>query len=140
MAEPCFPLDELDALIEEALTEEPFLKAPLSLQRGVEARVRLLSLREHERRRFFISIFTLTFLFLGSVFLSGVLVWFTNLSFLYTDGVSGGKGWLDYYATAIMLSFSSYQGAYSLIVSFLLALATFFLAGALQIHKMIYSD
>jgi len=140
MAEIAISIEELDKLIEEALSEEPFLKAPLSLQRGVEARVRLISLREHEKRRFSVSMLTLTLLFFGSVALSGILLWFTNLSVLYTDGVSGGKGWFDYYATAISLSFSSYQGAYSLVISFLLALATLFLAGALQIQKMIYSD
>ncbi len=139
MAETCVPLN-IDAIIEEALSEEPFLKAPLSLHRGVDARVRLISLREHEQRRFSVSMFTLIFLFFGNLLFAGIMLWFTNLSVLYSDGVSGGKGWFDYYATALMLSFSGYQGAYSLVASFLLAMATFCLVGALQLHKMIYSD
>lgn len=134
------PIDELDALIEEALSEETFLKAPLSLHRSIDARVRLISLREQEQRRFSISMLTLTGLFAGSVVFAGALLWFTNLSILFSDGVSGGKGWFDYYSTALSLSFNSYQGGYSLLMSFVLALATLCLAGVLQIHKLIYSE
>jgi len=140
MAHPYQPVDDLDALIEEALTEESFLKAPLSLHRSIDARVRLISLREQEQRRFSISMLTLTGLFGGSILCSGVLLWFTNLSILITDGVSGGKGWFDYYSTALSLSFDAYQGGYSLIMSFVLALATLCLAGVLQLHKLIYSE
>jgi uncharacterized membrane protein YbjE (DUF340 family) len=140
MSEPLVSIGDLDALIEEALSEEPFLKAPVSLRRDVDARVRLISLRDHEQRRFRISMVSLIFTFVGSVSFAGLLLWFTNLSFLYSDGVSGGKGWFDYYANAVTLSFSSYQGGYSLLASFILALVTLFLVGVLQIHKLIYSE
>lgn len=134
------PIDDLDALIEEALMEEPFLKAPLSLHRSIDARVRLISMREHEQRRFSISMLTLTLLFSASILSAGALLWFTNLSILFNDGVSGGKGWLDYYITSLTMSFSSYQGGYSLVASFVLLLVTFFLVGATQIHKFLYSE
>lgn len=140
MDESYAPMDELDALIEAALSDEPFLKAPLSLHRNIEARVRLVALREHEHRRFAISMFTLVFLFFGSLACAGMLLWFTNLSFIYSEGVSGGKGWFDYYTHALSASFSSYQGAYSMVMSFVLALITIFLTGIWQVHKFIYSD
>lgn len=134
------PIDDLDALIEAALTEEPFLKAPLSLHRSVDARVRVISLREHEQRRFSVSMLTLVLLFSGSILSTGLMLWFTNLSLLMSDGVSGGKGWIDYYTTSWAMSFSSYQGGYSLVASFVLVLITFFLVGATQIHKFLYSE
>ena len=139
MDERYAPIDELDALIEAALSDEPFYRAPFSLQRGIEARLRVVSLREYEQRRFSVSMLTLALLFGGSVLFAGALLWFTNFSFLYSEGLSGGKGWMDFYATSLGLSFSSYQGTYSMVASFVLALATLFLAGLLQVHKFIYT-
>lgn len=51
MAEIAISIEELDKLIEEALSEEPFLKAPLSLQRGVEARVTRESRKRKRKQR-----------------------------------------------------------------------------------------
>ena len=134
------PLDELDALIEEALTEEPFLKAPLSLHRGVDARVRIIAMREYEQRRFLVTMVSLALVFLGSLLFTGLLLCFTNFSLILSDGVSGGNGWLDYYTASWGRSFGSYQGGYSLLISFVLLFITIFLAGASQIHKLLFSE
>ncbi len=134
------PMDELDALIDQALSDEPFLRAPVSLQRGIEARLKLAALRDQEQSRFRFSMASLVFVFIASLAMAGILLWFTNLSALYTDGVSGGKGHLDFYTTSLSLSFTAYQGAYSLIASLVLAIGAIALAVALQVHKLMYSD
>ncbi len=130
----------LDALINEALSDEPFLKAPITLQRGVEARLRIAALRDREKKRFAISMATLALLFVAGFIAAAVLVWFTKLSFLYTEGVSGGKGQFDYYITAMTMALASYQGAYSLIMSLVLAVGAGIVALAMQVHKFIFTD
>lgn len=133
-------MDALDLLIEQALSDEPFLKAPVSLQRGVEARLQIAALRDHEKARFSASMMSLALVVVASLALAGLLVWFTNFSFLYSEGVSGGKGQLDYYATALAMSFTSYQGGYSLLGSLVLAIGALVVAVAMQVHKFIYMD
>ena len=132
--------DDLDALIEEALSDEPYLKAPITLQRGVEARLRIAALRDREKRRFAISMVTLALVFVAALLAAATVVWFTKLSFLYTEGVSGGRGLLDYYMTAVGMYFSNYQGGYSLIVSFILAVAACIVAVVMGLHKFIFTD
>ena len=134
------PMDELDDLISRALADEPFLKAPITLQRGVEARLRIAHIRDHEKARFTASMTTLAFVFAVSLVVAAISIWFTNLSFLYTEGVSGGKGHLDYYFTALTMYFSGYQGAYTLLMSFILAIGAFIVALAMQVHKFIFTD
>jgi len=134
------PMDELDALISQALADEPFLKAPISLHRGVEARLRIVHIREHEKARFSASMTTLALVFVASLVMAAVAIWFTSLSFLYTEGVSGGKGHLDYYFTALAIYFSSYQGAYTLLMSFVLAIGAFIVAVVMQVHKFMFTD
>ncbi|MCK5861311.1 MAG: hypothetical protein KAH38_02425 [Candidatus Hydrogenedentes bacterium] len=140
MNEQYEPIDELDALISRALVDEPFLKAPVNLQRGVEARLRIARLRDREKARFSASITTLFFVFAVSLVLAAVAIWFTSLSFLYTEGVSGGKGHLDYYFTALAMYFSGYQGTYTLLMSFILAIGALAVALVLQLHKFIFTD
>lgn len=134
------PMDDLDALINQALSGEPFLKAPLSLQRGVEARLRVAALRDKERVRFRVFMVTLAIAFLASLCAAGLLLWFTNFSFLYTEGVSGGRGHFDFYTTSLSMFFTSYQGAYSLLTSFVLGIGAIALAVVMQLHKLMYSD
>ncbi|HDP33788.1 MAG TPA: hypothetical protein ENN29_01620 [Candidatus Hydrogenedentes bacterium] len=134
------PMDDLDALIREALADEPFLKAPITLQRGVEARLRIAHLRDHEKTRFAMSMATLAVVLIASLAMAAVVVWFTKLSFLYSEGVSGGKGQFDYYITALTMTFSSYQGAYSLVASFVLAVAACVVALVMQVHKLMFTE
>jgi len=134
------PIDDLDALISAALAEEPLLKAPASLQRGVEERLRIVHLREREKARFSASITTLALVFFASVSMAGLVLWFTSFSFLYTDGVSGGKGHLDYYLTAVPMYFSGYQGGYTLLMSFILGIGAFVAAIAMGLHKARFND
>ena len=82
----------------------------------------------------------LAFVFAVSLVVAAVAIWFTNLSFLYTEGVSGGKGHLDYYFTALTMYFSGYQGTYTLLMSFILAIGAFIVALAMQVHKFIFTD
>jgi len=134
------PIDDLDALISRALADEPFLKAPVSLQRGVEARLRIAHLRDHEKARFAASMTTLALVFIASLCVTAVVLWFTSLSFLYTDGVSGGKGHLDYYFSAMTMYFSGYQGAYTLLMSLVLGIGAFVAAVALGLRRLKYTD
>lgn len=134
------PTDELDVLISRALADEPLLKAPASLHRGVEARLRIAHLRDHEKARFFASMTTLALVFIVSLCAAGTVLWFTSLSFLYTDGVSGGKGLLDYYLTAMTMYFSDYQGAYTLLVSLVLGIGAFVAAIAMGLRRLKYTD
>lgn len=140
MDHPYIPIDELDALIEEALRDEPLLKAPVSLHRTVDARLRIMAMREHEKRRFQLSMITLLGLFFACIACAGMLLWFTSLSSLYNEGVSGGRGWVDYYANALFMYVKGYQGTYSLIASFILAIATVMLAGMTQFNKFLHME
>lgn len=115
---------DIEALIDQALASEPMLRAPVSLQRGVEERLRIADLRDREKVRFRLSMATLLLALFSSLFAAGALLWFTNLSVLAKAGVSGGKGQWDYYATALVQSWHAYQGAYTLILSVLLAVCT----------------
>jgi hypothetical protein len=134
------PIDELDALISAALSDEPMLKVPASLQRGVEERLRIVHLREREKARFSASMTTLAIVFLASIAVAGTMLWFTSFSFLYTDGVSGGKGHLDYYFTALPMYFSGYQGSYTLFMSFVLGIGAFIAAIVMQLRKARFTD
>lgn len=115
---------DLDALIDRALSEEPMLRAPVTLQRGVEERLRIADLRDREKMRFRLSMVTLLLALVSALFAAGALLWFTNLSLLAKTGVSGGRGHYDYYATALVQSWHAYQGAYTLVLSVLLAACT----------------
>lgn len=132
--------DDLDLLIEQVLSEEGLLQAPPSLIRNIEASLDIAELREHEERRFRISMASLFFIFVGALSAAGLSLWFTNLSVLYSEGVSGGKGLWDYYMTALHMSFTSYQGSYSLAGALLFSIGAIILLAALQIHKTMYSD
>ncbi len=115
---------DIDALIDKALSAEPMLRAPVSLQRGVEERLRIADLRDREKMRFRLSMATLSLALVSALFAAGALLWFTNLSVLAKAGVSGGKGQYDYYATALVQFWHAYQGAYTLVLSVLLAVCT----------------
>ena len=115
---------DIDALIDQALSAEPLLRAPVSLQRGVEERLRIADLRDREKMRFRLSMATLLLALVSSLLAAGALLWFTNLSVLAKAGVSGGKGQFDYYATALVQSWHAYQGAYTLVLSVILAVCT----------------
>jgi len=115
---------DIDALIDQALSKEPMLRAPASLQCGVEERLRIAALRDREKMRFRLSMVTLLLALVSSLLAAGALLWFTNLSVLAKAGVSGGKGQFDYYFTALVQSWHAYQGAYTLVLSVLLAACT----------------
>ena len=115
---------DIDALIDQALSSEPMLRAPATLLRGVEERLRIADLRDREKMRFRLSMATLLLALVSSLFAAGALLWFTNLSVLAKAGVSGGKGQFDYYATTLVQFWHAYQGAYTLVISVILAVCT----------------
>ena len=132
--------DDLDLLIEEALAGEPLLQAPSSLQENIEARLDIAELRENEEPRFCSSMTAPLFILVGALAAAALSLWFTNLSVLYSEGLSGGKGLWDYYMTALHMSFSSYQGSYSFVGAIIFSIGAVVLLAAVQIHKMIYFD
>ncbi len=117
----------LDALIERALTGDAPVSVPATLLAGVQERLRVAALRDHERVRFRLSMLTLLLALLSALVAAFFSLWFTKLNLIANVGVSGGKGQYDYYATALGLFFGDYRGAYSLLASLLLVAATLLL-------------
>lgn len=111
--------EELDALIEEALHNEPMRRAPLTLHRKVLERVHVAALREQEKVRFRYTMLGMAAAFLAVIAGAILIVSLTNLWGVMNYGVPGGKGKYDYYATSMFLSWTQYSGAYSLVLSVL---------------------
>jgi len=117
-----FDPQELDAMIEDVLKSERMLSAPLNFHRRVDERVRIAALKERERARFSFWMLSIAASACGALFLAAVAIAVTNLNVIVTNGVSGGKGTFDYYLTAVFgASVETYSGAYTLVVSVLLA-------------------
>ncbi len=114
------PID-IDASIESALRGEPFLPAPATLHRRVEERVRIAQLREQEQARFRYTMATMAVSMLAVLGVTVMIVSFTNLYVLWNQGISGGKGQVDAFMASMLLSYTGYSGAYSLLSSLLLA-------------------
>ena len=116
--------DELDALIDAALRTEPMLPVPPGLHRKIQDRVHFADLQERERVRFRYSLLSavcaLLILFSGT----GVIVMLTNFSIVYHHGVSGGKGFLDYYLNRLDVSWAGHVGTYTLMLTLGLSVAS----------------
>lgn len=113
---------EIEELIESALRSEEMLPVPPTLHDRVSARLEVLALMEKERARFRTSMAMMA-VALVSIIGGGLLfVAFTNLRGMLVHGAPGAKGRTDYLIHHMMESLSSYGGAYSLVVSFMLAL------------------
>ncbi len=107
--------EELDALIEAALRDEPLLPAPRGLQRRIQEQVLFASLKEQERARFRRTLLgavgAVMVILLGTV----AVVSLTHFSILYRHGVSGGRGFVDYYLTLLDVSWSGQIGVFALV-------------------------
>ena len=121
------PKTDLDAVIEAALCDEPMRPVPLALHRRVEERVRIAALYERERTRFRASMAALGVAFLAAVCAAVLVVVFTNLSVFLAHGVPGVRGQYDYYATSVQMTWSAYSGAYSLLLTIVVAGGTLLL-------------
>lgn len=113
--------DELDALIEAALRNEPMLAAPITLHRRVEERVRIAALRERQRARFRYSMLSFSLACVGVLVFAAFLIDFTTLWLLRANGLPGGLGLYDLYANSLTRTATGYSGAYSLLAAILLA-------------------
>lgn len=106
--------EELDALIEAALRDEPLLPVPPGLQRKIQDQVLFASLKEQERARFRRTLLgavgAVMVILLGTV----AVVSLTHFSILYRHGVSGGRGFVDYYLTLLDVSWSDQIGVIAL--------------------------
>jgi len=117
-----FPADDLDRMIEEALGSERLLSAPINFHRAVDERIRIAALKDRQRARFRFWMLSLAASACGALFLAAVAIAVTNLQVIVTNGVSGGKGTLDYYLSALLgTSADAYSGTYTLVTSVLLA-------------------
>lgn len=128
---------DMDALIDDALSSERLRPAPITLQRRVEERVRLIALCDHEQARFRYSMAVLGTALLAVFGGAAFVLCFTSLSDLISHGVSGGKGQLDYWTTSISTAWKGYSGAYSLLTSVLLAGGAVLL-GLIPLRKRIW--
>ncbi len=115
-------MQDIDAMIEEALKGERMLSAPLNFHRRVDERVRIAALKERERARFSFWMMSIAASACGALFIAALVIAVTNLNVIVTNGVSGGKGTFDYYLTAVFgATVETYSGAYTLVASVLLA-------------------
>ncbi len=106
--------EELDALIEAALRDEPLLPAPPGLQRKIQERVLYAALKEQERARFRRSLLGAVGAVMVILFGTVAVVSLSHFSILYRHGVSGGRGFVDYYLTLLDLSWSGQVGVLAL--------------------------
>lgn len=127
---------DIDALIESALMSEPLLPVPVTLHRKVEERLRIVQLREREMARFRYLMTTMVVVTVCALGLVAGLITFTHLGVLMSNGVSGGRGQYDTMLNEMMLTITSYSGAYSLIISMFLAAGTLLL-GLIPLKKYI---
>ena len=128
---------DIDAIIEEALTSERMLAAPINFHRKVEERVRIAALKERERARFRFWMLSIAASACGALFMAATLLAVTNFQGIVTNGVSGGKGTLDYYLTAVFgTSMGTYSGAYTLVTSVFLAIVALVL-GWIPVRRLV---
>lgn len=130
--------DDLDAIMEAALTNEPMQPAPANFHRRVEERLRYTHLREKECQRFKISMTTLVVGALSAFSLAGMIIAYTHFTLLMNNGVAGGLGQYDSMMNMMFQTFSEYSGAYTLSVSMLLAAGTLLL-GLIPLRKYMNS-
>jgi NhaP-type Na+/H+ or K+/H+ antiporter len=121
-------LDEIDALIEQALRDDVVLPVPATLHKRVTEQVRLVALYERERKRFRYSMFTLSVSLVVMLGAAAGLLIATNFYTVMLNGVSGAKGQYDSLVVSLGAYFSGYTGAYTLLVSAIVAAVTVFLA------------
>lgn len=107
--------EELDALIEAALRDEPLLPAPPGLQRKIQERVLFAVLKEQERARFRRSLLGAVGAVMVILFGTVAVVSLSHFSILYRHGVSGGRGFVDYYLTLLDVSWSGQIGVFALV-------------------------
>lgn len=110
--------------IRAGLAEGPALRAPLHLYRRVAQGVRIAAWRQREETRF--RHVVLGWLVALVAVLGGAvgLVLLTNLQSIMQHGISGGRGWLDYYVTASFMALGRLAAAHALTLMFSLALLT----------------
>lgn len=130
--------DDLDVLIEAALSSEPMQPAPANLHRRVEERLRYTHLREKECQRFKLSMTTLVVGAMSAFSLAGMLIAYTHFTFIMNNGVAGGRGQYDSMINMMFQTFSEYSGAYTLSISMLLAAGTL-LIGLIPLRKYMNS-
>jgi len=130
--------DDLDALIAQALGDEPMLAAPLTLHRRVEDRVRIIALKDKERARFRYTMTGFALALVASIATAAGVVVFTNFAEIMAHGVSGGRGQYDSMFAYAQVSLTNYSGAYSMILSMCLAFGTLLL-GVFPLRNYIIS-
>lgn len=108
---------ELDQFIDAALRDEPLLPVPAGLHRKIQDRVVIAAMQERERARFRNSLLSavgaLVVILAGTV----AVVSLTHFSILYRHGVSGGRGFVDYYLTLLDVTWSGQIGGYALLLA-----------------------
>jgi len=124
---------ELDRLIDACLRGESLLPAPAGLHRKIQNRVCIAALKERERARFRNSLLSAVGAVVVILVGAAVVVTLTHFSHLYRHGVSGGKGFIDYYLTLLDVSWSGQVGAYALYLTLGLGMIALW-AGLMSFH------
>ncbi|HPU98125.1 MAG TPA: hypothetical protein PLO53_09250 [Candidatus Hydrogenedentes bacterium] len=121
---------ELDAIIEAALREPaPTMRAPIDFSRKVEERVNVLLLREREKARFRAGITVMVISVVVTLLTAAAVVWFTHLSLVLANGTAGNSGQMDTWRISWWMALTGYRGAYTLMFSILVGVATFIAIG-----------
>ncbi len=120
---------DLDALIEQALREQPVMRAPADFSRRVEERVRVMVLREREKERFRAGMTVMALSVAVTLLTAAAVVWFTHLSLVMANGTAGNGGQMDTWRTSWWMFLHSYRGAYTFVFSLFMGLVTFLALG-----------
>ena len=118
---------DINALIETALSEEKMRLAPITLHRRVEEQIRIAALRDREELRFRYSMTAFAAVLCSVVAASLLALLFTPLGDSLLHGAGGAKGQYDYYATSMAQSVTNFQSFYALALSLSMAGAAVFL-------------
>ena len=97
-------LDEVDALIDEALRGDPLQQVPRGFARRVRSRLRVLCLARRERQRLRYSVAAGTALALGLITAVILVAAFPSVQEALLPGIPGALGYCDYFAAAWALS------------------------------------
>lgn len=130
--------DEIDRAIDSALIGERMLSAPITLHRRIMERVRYAAMRERERVRFRVCMTSLAVALLAALGIAFLVISVTNLDIYIRHGVDGGKGQYDYLAASLAQRWTVYSGAYSFLLSLLMAGGALLL-GLIPLRKMMNS-
>ena len=118
---------DIDALIENVLTQERVEHVPFNFHRKIGKCVRIAALRQREQARFRVTILLVT---LGMFILAGAgvgLLLLTHGNSMRNNGLPGAFGFIDQYTTSFSLYLAGIDTASLLLLAVIVTLFSFVL-------------